>query len=37
MLNKNTWGVKKYEAKKSQQLKAMISTKAKKFLNESAT
>ena len=37
MLNKNTWGVKKCEAKKNQQLKALISNKAKKSVNESAT
>ena len=38
MLNKNTWGVKKCEAKKNQQLKALISTKAKnESVNESAT
>ena len=27
MLNKNTWGVKKYEAKKNQLLKSLISRK----------
>ena len=32
MLNKNTWGVKKYEAKKNQRLKALISARAKKFI-----
>ena len=37
MRSKNTWSVKKGEAKKNQQLKALISTKAKKFVNESAT
>ena len=37
MLNKNTWGVKKCEAKENQQLKALISNKAKKSVNESAT
>ena len=37
MLNKNTWGVKKYEAKKNQRLKSLISNKAKKSVNESAT
>ena len=37
MLNQNTWGVKKSEAKKNQQLKALISNKAKKSVNESAT
>ena len=37
MLNKDTWGVKKCEGRKSQQLKALISTEAKKFVNESAT
>ena len=31
------WGVKKCEAKKNQQLKALISNKAKKSVNESAT
>ena len=36
-LNKNTWGVKKCEAKKNQQLKALVSNKAKKSVNESAT
>ena len=30
MLNKNTQGVKKDEAKKNQRLKVLISTKAKK-------
>ena len=35
MLNKNTWGVKKNcEAKKNQRLKALISNKAKKSVNE---
>ena len=33
----NTWGVKKYEAKKNQRLKTLISNKAKKSVNESAT
>ena len=33
----NTWGLKKCEAKKNQQLKVLISTKAKKSVNESAT
>ena len=37
MLNKNTLGVKKSEAKKSQRLKALISNEAKKSVNESAT
>ena len=37
MLNKNTWDVKKSEARKNQQLKALISNKANKFVNESAT
>ena len=37
MLNKNTWGVKKCEAKKNQRLKALISNKAKRSVNESAT
>ena len=37
MLNKNTLGVKKYEAKKNQRLKTLISNKAKKSVNESAT
>ena len=37
MLNKNNWGVKKSEAKKNQRLKALISNKAKKSVNESAT
>ena len=37
MLSKNTWGVKKCEAKKNQRLKALISNKAKKSVNESAT
>ena len=32
MLNKNTWGLKKSEAKKNQQLKALISARAKKFI-----
>ena len=36
MLNKNTWGVKKCKVKKNQQLKALISHKAKKSVNESA-
>ena len=36
MLNKNTWGVKKCEAKKNQRLKTLISNKAKKSVNESA-
>ena len=35
MLNK--WGVKKSEAKKNQRLKALISSKAKKSVDESAT
>ena len=35
--NKNTWGVKKCEAKKNQHPKSLISTKAKKFVNESMT
>ena len=34
MLNKNTWDVKKV---RGQQLKALISNKAKKSVNESAT
>ena len=37
MRNKNTWGVKKGKAKKNQRLKALISTKAKEFVNESVT
>ena len=37
MLNKNTLGVKKCKAKKNQQLNALLSTKAKKSVNESAT
>ena len=37
MRNKNTWGVKKGEANNNQRLKALISTKTKKFVNESAT
>ena len=37
MLNKNTWGVKKSEAKKNKRLKPLISNKAKKSVNESAT
>ena len=37
MQNKNTWGIKKCNAKKKKQLKAMMSTKAKKFVNESVT
>ena len=37
MLNQNTLGVKKSEAKKNQRLKALISNKAKKSVNESAT
>ena len=37
MLNKNTWDVKKSEAKKNQRLKALISNKAKKSVNESVT
>ena len=37
MLSKNTWGVKKCKAKKNQRLKALISNKAKKSVNESAT
>jgi len=35
MLNKNTWGVKKCQAKKNQQLKALISNEAKKSANKS--
>ena len=34
---KNTWGVKKCEAKKNQRLKTLILNKAKKSVNESAT
>ena len=34
MLSKNTWGVKKV---RGQQLKALISNKAKKLVNESST
>ena len=37
ILNKNTWGVKKSEAKKNLRLKALISNEAKKSVNESAT
>ena len=37
MLSKNTWRVKKSEAKKNQLPKALISIKAKKSVNESAT
>ena len=31
-INKNTWGVKKCEAKKNQRPKALISVRAKKFI-----
>ena len=37
MLTKTPGVSKKCKAKKNQQLKAMISTKAKKFVNESVT
>ena len=32
MLNKNIWGAKKCEVKKNQRLKALMLTKAKKFV-----
>ena len=37
MLNQNTWGVKKVGGQEEPALKALISNKAKKSVNESAT